>query len=556
MNENKFMLGSHKLNIILSLFKPKRLRKLFETTYRELRLNGISGVINRARCLFEAPYSLLAYNIEEWNKIKKKNRISILPEFKYEKGKVSIIVPYSERSKAFSIETIRSLLRQRYEPLEVLVVASGYGSENPQKILSILDNKKAKIFTYPCICDEDRLIKKGIKEARGEHIFILKEDRRYGENFIQEEVRKGHNIIKNDDKLRRKLSPKIAYVVPAIRISGGLAIVLQHTNHLFEHGYDVSILSHNSSTLNDWFESAVPVIYANTEQQYLLDNIDILIATHWTTGFYMDLLPARRKIYFIQSDERRFNPNTVDEKRCIEATYRLECEYMTEAIWIQRWLKEEFGHNAYYVPNGIDLNIFHRTSPLEMKGRTPRVLIEGAIEVWFKGMDDAYSAIKDLDVDIWIVSCEGRPKTAWRYDRFFENVSINDMKRIYSSCDIFLKMSKVEGFFGPPMEAMACGCAVVVAKVTGFDEYIEDGKNALVVEMGDVPGAQKAIQRLIDDEELRKKLIFGGYETIKKWSWDRSITFLEKVLNKEPVEKFYMDGFPEKPGYLKNPSGT
>ena len=76
------------------------------------------------------------------------------------------------------------------------------------------------------------------------------------------------------------------------------------------------------------------------------------------------------------------------------------------------------------------------------------------------------------------------------------------MKNIYSSADIFLKMSKVEGFFGPPMEAMACGCAVVVSKVTGYDEYIKHNFNALVVESGDVSGAREAIKKLLIDSDL------------------------------------------------------
>jgi glycosyltransferase involved in cell wall biosynthesis len=113
-------------------------------------------------------------------------------------------------------------------------------------------------------------------------------------------------------------------------------------------------------------------------------------------------------------------------------------------------------------------------------------------------------------------------------------------------------MSKVEGFFGPPMEAMACGCAVIVGKVTGFDEYIMDGKNALVVEEGDVAAARSAVQQLISDRNLRQKLIDGGYETVKKWSWDKSTNMLQKVIKNEPVEVFYTDCFPERYEFKRN----
>ena len=103
------------------------------------------------------------------------------------------------------------------------------------------------------------------------------------------------------------------------------------------------------------------------------------------------------------------------------------------------------------------------------------------------------------------------------------------MRKIYSSCDILLKMSRVEGFFGPPLEMMACGGTAVVSKVTGYDEYIVDGYNALVVEMGDVNRARAAVKRLIEDPELRKRLIANGQQTAKNWRWEQTIDILEKV---------------------------
>ncbi len=373
-------------------------------------------------------------------------------------------------------------------------------------------------------------------------------------------LHKGNNELnfKDDDRKWRKrmlseyknraiLPKKIVYIIPGTGISGGIAIILQHANRLLERGHDVCIVTQDCKTKLDWFpNNKVTIITENTKHKYLLENIDILIATGWSTVFSMKNIFAKRKVYFVQSDERRFFP---DEKLKIKihGTYLTNCEYMTEALWIQRWLKDEFGHDAYYVPNGIDEKIIYKTSSLVKKNEKDiRVLIEGPISVPFKAMDDAYNAIKDLDCKIWIVSSDGRPKKRWRYDRFFEKVPYNEMKQIYSSCDIFLKMSRVEGFFGPPMEAMACGCAVVVSKCTGYDEYIENEKNALVVEMGDVEGAKKAVQMLIENPQMRDQLIKNGYRTVKQWDWERSIDLLEKMIHQDPVHVYYTEEYPEK----------
>ncbi len=351
-------------------------------------------------------------------------------------------------------------------------------------------------------------------------------------NFKKDD-NKWKKIMLSEYKIKSKLPLKIAYIIPGTGISGGIAVILQHANRLLNRGYDVFLISQDLKEEINWFpHNKVPIISQETNKKYLFDNIDILIATGWSTASDLYKYSARRNIYFVQSDERRFFDD-LKIKEKIHKTYKIQCEYMTEARWIQKWLKDEFGHDAHYVPNGLDEKIFFKEKPIKRESNKLRVLIEGPISIPFKGMKDAYNAIKDLDCEIWIISSSGTPKKNWRYDKFFESVPMNEMRKIYSSCDIFLKMSRIEGFFGPPMEAMACGCSVVVGKCTGYDEYIEHKKNALVVEMGDVDGAKRAVQRLIDDKKLRKDLIMAGYKTVQEWTWDRSITLLEKVVSCE-----------------------
>jgi glycosyltransferase involved in cell wall biosynthesis len=176
----------------------------------------------------------------------------------------------------------------------------------------------------------------------------------------------------------------------------------------------------------------------------------------------------------------------------------------------------------------LDREIFYPSNPLVPKGKKPRILLEGAIEFPFKGMEEAFEAVKGLDAEVWCVSSDGKPKPDWKCDRFFEKVPMLKMKEIYSSCDILLKLSRVEGFFGPPLEMMACGGARVVGKVTGHDEYIVDGENALVVSPTDIDSARQAVQRLISDQNLLSKLRTNGLKTASGWDWEASVDILEK----------------------------
>ncbi len=317
---------------------------------------------------------------------------------------------------------------------------------------------------------------------------------------------------------------RIVYVIGGCGVSGGNAVVCQHANRLLARGHAVWLVAEDGGDSIDWFpNNKVPVLDL---RQYPAD-VDVLVATFWPTAYRIAHLPAKRKFYFVQSDETRFHEPGSAHEHLARLSYLFEYRYLTEARWIQQWLRASFGHESQLVPNGLDEELFHPAKPLEPRTAKPRVLIEGAIAVPWKGMSEAFAAVAPLDVEVWCVSVEGRPKKGWRCDRFFERVPIGQMKHIYSSCDVLLKLSRVEGFFGPPMEMMACGGTVVVGRVTGHDEYIVDGENALVVDPFDVDGARAAVQRLVSDPSLGDRLRRNGMATARAWPWNKSVDILE-----------------------------
>lgn len=341
------------------------------------------------------------------------------------------------------------------------------------------------------------------------------------------------NLVKQEFCIKGIIPKKIIFILPSVGISGGIGVVFKHADMLINAGHDVTILNVGPVGDGNWFPNRIsPIIHITDLLSSHLVNIDMLFATEWSTVAYLEKFSAKRKLYFVQSDERRFYDEP-EKKSAVHATYQMDLEFVTEAHWIRHMLRYEFSKNSYYVPNGLDPEYFYEGDPIKsrVKDRV-RVLLEGPICIPFKGMADSYAAIKDLDCEIWIVSSAGKPPPEWRYDKFFEAVPFVEMRKIYSSCDIFLKMSRVEGFFGPPLEAMACGCAVVVGKVTGYDEFIVHEHNALVVEQGDIHSASNSIKKLIDEPNLRQRLVNNGYITAKNWTWHQSARCMLEVCDK------------------------
>jgi glycosyltransferase involved in cell wall biosynthesis len=59
------------------------------------------------------------------------------------------------------------------------------------------------------------------------------------------------------------------------------------------------------------------------------------------------------------------------------------------------------------------------------------------------------------------------------------------------------------------------------------------GDAALLVDPLDVDAIAEAMQRLVDDEDLREELVRRGYENVKRFSWEKcareTLAVLESV---------------------------
>ena len=65
-----------------------------------------------------------------------------------------------------------------------------------------------------------------------------------------------------------------------------------------------------------------------------------------------------------------------------------------------------------------------------------------------------------------------------------------------------LKLSRVEGMYGPPLEGFHMGATCVTTPVTGHEEYVEHGWNGLVVDWDDARGTARQLDLLARDRRL------------------------------------------------------
>jgi glycosyltransferase involved in cell wall biosynthesis len=82
----------------------------------------------------------------------------------------------------------------------------------------------------------------------------------------------------------------------------------------------------------------------------------------------------------------------------------------------------------------------------------------------------------------------------------------DELVRLQSRAAVVVLPSHQEGLPVCLLEAMACGRPVVASAVGGIPDVVEDGVTGLLVEPGDVDGLRAALQRLLADPQLRRRL--------------------------------------------------
>ena len=96
-------------------------------------------------------------------------------------------------------------------------------------------------------------------------------------------------------------------------------------------------------------------------------------------------------------------------------------------------------------------------------------------------------------------------------------VSDPQLRALYENALAFVYPSSYEGFGLPPLEAMACGCPVIISSQPALCE-IADGA-AEVVPVNETRALAAAMRRLSGDPEHRADLIARGRERAGRFTW-------------------------------------
>lgn len=106
-----------------------------------------------------------------------------------------------------------------------------------------------------------------------------------------------------------------------------------------------------------------------------------------------------------------------------------------------------------------------------------------------------------------------------------------DKDLMFRKASVFCLASSAEGFPMAVLDAWAYGLPCVVTPAGGLPDIVEDGKNALMFDYGDVDKLAVQLDRIISDDALRKSI---AAESLKL----AHTTFNVSNINKQ-IERLY-----------------
>lgn len=112
-------------------------------------------------------------------------------------------------------------------------------------------------------------------------------------------------------------------------------------------------------------------------------------------------------------------------------------------------------------------------------------------------------------------------------------VDDEDVAALYSGAEWFVYTSQYEGFGLPPLEAMQCGCPVVVSNNSSLPEVVGDA--GIMIDCNSEEQHVKAFEDYYFNKALRKANSEKGIERAGHFSWKKTADIIKEEIFKEQI---------------------
>lgn len=180
--------------------------------------------------------------------------------------------------------------------------------------------------------------------------------------------------------------------------------------------------------------------------------------------------------------------------------------------WVASSLMEDYGVPHWKITPispGVDTTLYRPDSAARPDDGVVRILFVGG-DFARKGGDmlarwcETAGVKKKWEVHIVTRDCVGDIPGAIIHHGVQNNSC--ELVELYRRCDVFALPTHADSYSLVALEAMASGLPVVISRVGGIPEIVNDGRTGYLVDPGDFAAFREALDRLVNNPGLRAEM--------------------------------------------------
>jgi hypothetical protein len=313
----------------------------------------------------------------------------------------------------------------------------------------------------------------------------------------------------------------VLFLLPSPGGGGGAHSVVQELIGLRRCGVDARIanLVSNRHAFEQNYPEACGFVSYHSSDDDLLElahGSAIVVATSYASvsslKAIVDQNPAAVPLYYVQDYEPWFFQEHAAQHAVAKASYTLvpNARAFAKTQWLCRTVNRMAGIEVTKIDPSLNRSLYNglvvdrgRSGPIAItsmiRPNSARRNPGGSLNL-LRTIKQKYGSA----VDIRIFGCADEELDQLEEAQGFDFVNFGELKRaevagVLRGADIFVDLSTTQAFGCTGLEAIAVGCATVLPRGSGVEEYAKDGQNCLLVDTTNDAEAAAAVERLIAD---------------------------------------------------------
>lgn len=312
-------------------------------------------------------------------------------------------------------------------------------------------------------------------------------------------------------------------------------MMLLHSFVEYDLPKEVKIIDISNDKRRSLFD--IPRLKKEIKKYALKEKPDVMVAFMAQISLIAGMALKKTDIRLITSernDPEKSGRNIIFKKQ-LDKIFTSSYKTVMQTERVKNYFPDSVQKNSIIIPNPI------RVMCEAKDDRRKRIVTVGRLSSQKnqKMLIDAFSNIHKKYPD-YILDIYGKGKLEGELNEKIKELGLENNVFLKGSsskihediadAEIFALPSDYEGLSNALLEAMMMGLACVSTNCAGSDEAITDGENGLLVEVGNAKQMEKALERLISDEELRIRLGENAKESAKYYYVDNVIDMWRDVI--------------------------